>query len=102
MPENGRAMNAYFKFDYQITAYNSDYFGTQYPNKFRLIMEKRLDPPLSNLLAPKCEIVCTHHEALKKVIDKGYIGVGIICSRTLAYLTCSTGCSLFVHEHTAH
>jgi ribosomal protein S18 acetylase RimI-like enzyme len=77
MPENGRAINAYFKFGYQITAYNPDYFGSQYPNKFRLIMEKRLDLPPPNLLADRCEIVCTNREAHKKVIDNGYVGIGI-------------------------
>lgn len=81
IPENGRAVNAFMKNGYQITAYVLSYFGPRYPNTFRCIMQKNFSENKDNkIVIDSCEVLCTNETAIKQIIDAGYIGTRFIRS----------------------
>lgn len=81
IPENGRAVNAFMKHGYQITAYTSAYFGSQYPNTFRCIMQKNFcENTNKEIVIDSCEVFCSDEKNIKKMIDAGYIGTYLIRS----------------------
>ena len=81
IPENGRAVNAFMKHGYQITAYTSAYFGSQYPDTFRCLMQKNFSENRDKkIVTDSCEILCSDKKGIKQMIDSGYIGTSLIRS----------------------
>ncbi len=81
IPENGRAVNAFMKRGYQITAYTSAYFGSQYPNTFRCLMQKNFSENMDKkIVTDSCEVLCSDEKSIKQMIDAGYIGTSLIRS----------------------
>lgn len=81
IPLNGRAVNAYLKYEYKIIACKlASYFGPQYPNSYRFIMEKNLLFKEPDLLIDNRAIVCTDYELMRELTEQGYIGVQLIRS----------------------
>lgn len=81
IPENGRAVNAFMKQGYRITAYTSAYFGLQYPDTFRCIMQKNFSENSDKeIVIDSREILCSDKKGLKQTIDSGYIGTYFIRS----------------------
>jgi hypothetical protein len=81
IPENGRAINAFMKQNYQIISYISAYFGPQYPNTFRLIMQKNFtENKIKKVVIDSHEVFCTDEQSLKEMIDSGYLGTRLIRS----------------------
>jgi len=81
IPLNGRAINAYLKYGYKIITCNlASYFGPQYPNSYRFIMEKHLFIKELDTAMDSREIICTDYELMKKLTDQGYVGVQLIRS----------------------
>ena len=79
IPLNGRALNAYFKQGYKITACAPAFFGAQYPDTFRLIMEKNLSASeAEKVVTDSVVISCSDYERLKNATDDGYVGVRLI------------------------
>lgn len=80
-PMNGRALNAYLKFGYQIVDAVSSFFGHHYPNTFRLVMEKSQLNGKKKII-DEFDVSCINYEKLKNTISSGYIGVGLIVSES--------------------
>lgn len=80
IPLNGRAINAYLKWGYKITACVEAFFGDQYPDSFRFILEKNLLDNKMQEYSEQCEIYCYENEKLKHATDNGYVGISLIAS----------------------
>jgi ribosomal protein S18 acetylase RimI-like enzyme len=79
IPLNGRAIKCYLNNGYRIVKFVSAFWGPQYPNTSRFIMEKSLSGiPVKVSLTDTIEIVCTDKENIQKVIDSGYIGIQLV------------------------
>lgn len=79
IPMNGRAIKCYLDNGYRIVKFVSAFWGSQYPNTSRFIMEKSLsDIPAKVSLTDTIEIICTDKKNIQKVLDSGYIGVQLI------------------------
>ncbi len=80
IPLNGRAVNAYLKFGYQITTCVEAFFGNKYPDSFRFILEKNLLDNETQVYSEQCEIYCYENKKLKNATDNGYKGLSLITS----------------------
>jgi ribosomal protein S18 acetylase RimI-like enzyme len=79
IPLNGRAVNAYLKYGYKITACKlASYFGPEYPNSYRFIMEKNLLSKEHDVPIDSQEIVCIDYELMENLTEQGYVGVQLI------------------------
>ena len=79
IPMNRRAIKCYLNEGYRIVGYVSAIWGPKYPNTSRFIMEKSLaSEPAEVSFIDTIEIVCTDKEKVKKIIDSGYIGAGLV------------------------
>lgn len=79
IPLNGRAINAYLKCGYKITSCIPKYFGEDYPDSFRFIMEYDLSKKNMTYISTfGREVSCIDHEGLKNATDLRYAGVRII------------------------
>lgn len=78
MPLNGRAVHAYLKCGYQITNYSDCVYDSHHLVSLRFIMEKAFTKRETNFLIDECEINCSDYEKLKDIIDRKYVGTGLI------------------------
>lgn len=79
IPLNGRAVNAYLKHGYRITSCIEGFFGENYPDSFRFIMELNVhNKDNANDLTHAHEVLCSDYERLKNLTDQGYIGFHLI------------------------
>lgn len=75
-PYNANALNLYLHYGYMVTDYKSGYFGEEYPNTDRFLMEKNFNTcstPGNNTL----EIKVSEVNSLKSAFQKGYIGTAL-------------------------
>lgn len=78
-PFNGRGISAYFKNGYRIVGYRTAYFGQEYLNTDRFLMEKQLDGK-SSLGNEVVEVECDDVATLNEVLSNGFIGESLIRS----------------------
>lgn len=79
IPLNGRAVNVYLKYGYKvIQCAFASYFGPQYPNSYRFIMERNLLVKEPGVAIDVRETVCTDYELMNDLTDQGYIGIQLI------------------------
>lgn len=78
-PFNGRGISAYFKNGYRIVGYKTAYFGQEYPNTDRFLMEKQLYGK-SSLRNEVVEVECDDVVPLNEVLSNGFIGESLIRS----------------------
>lgn len=77
-PLNGPAMNVYLKHGYRVMNTHSSVFGFQYPEIFRLILEKELTPANPINFDYLLDVSCNDLEGLKNALNQGYIGIDFI------------------------
>lgn len=75
IPLNGRAVNAYLKYGYEITRCIEAFFGPGYPDSFRFIMEKNIVRKATQKFSDECEILCSDYKKLKDATDHSYVGI---------------------------
>jgi len=81
IPLNGRAVNAYLKYGYKIIQCAlASYFGPEYPDSYRFIMEKKLNQKKSNFAIGHQEVICTDYELMNDLTNQGYVGIKLIRS----------------------
>ncbi len=78
-PYNGRGISAYFKNGYRIVGYRAEYFGSEYPNTDRFLMEKLLDGG-RRVGVEIANVECDDTITLNRVLTDGFIGMSLIRS----------------------
>jgi ribosomal protein S18 acetylase RimI-like enzyme len=78
-PLNGPAINVYLKHNYIVVNAISSFFGLNYPDSFRLILEKALTCKIQ-YSDKSYEVLCNDNDGLNNAINNGYVGISLIRS----------------------